>query len=140
MNKASRSSRKRRFCQHCHYDLYSNKSSAQWQTIESSDEEGSRRLEAHFDVLDDEDVPKTTPEGNLRSNFESSYKSKKRKERIKEFYSTKVKTINFQYTVIKLKTGLGALRVGSQARLVLISISKPLYFLAVKIKSKSLWF
>lgn len=166
---ASRTSRKRRFCQHCqeyvsgrtyreHYDLYFNKSSAQWQTIDSSDEEGSRRHEAHFDVLDDEsfqstsrlandefhcydeDAPKTAPEGNLRSNFKSSYKSKKRKERIKDFYSTKLKTINFQYTIIKLKTGQGASRVGSQARLVLISISKPLYFLTVKIKSKSLWF
>ena len=122
---ASRSSRKRRFCQHCqeyvsgrtyreHYDLYFNKSSAQWQTLESSDEEGSRRHEAHFDVLDDEslqstsplandefhcydeDAPKTTPEGNLRPNFESSYKSKKRK-RIKEFYSTKVK--NYKYSI-----------------------------------------
>ena len=105
---AFRTSRKRRFWQHCqeyvsgktyreHYDLYFKKSSAQWQTIDSSDEEGSRRHKAHFDVLDDEsfqstsrlandefhcydeDAPKTAPEGNLRSNFKSSYNSKKKK-------------------------------------------------------------
>ena len=89
-------SRKRRFCQHCqeyvsgrtyreHYDLYFNKNTAQWETIESSDEEGSSRREAHFDVYDDDDsraddqfhcddqdAPKTAPEGNVRSNFKLS--------------------------------------------------------------------
>ena len=68
---ASRSSRKWRFCQHCqeyvsgrtyreHYDLYFKKSSAQWRTIDSSDEEGSRQHEAHFDVLDDESFQSTS--------------------------------------------------------------------------------
>lgn len=121
---ASRTSRKRRFCQHCqeyvsgrtyreHYDLYFNKSSAQWQTIDSSDEEGSRRHEAHFDVLDDEsfqstsrlandefhcydeDAPKTATEGNLRSNFKSSYKSKKKKRTNKGILQHQSKNYKF---------------------------------------------
>lgn len=129
MKMASGASRKRRFFQHCqeyvsgrtyreHYDLYFNKSTAQWQTIESSDEEGSRRREAHFDVPDDEsfqssprandefhcydqDAPKTAtdPEGNLCSNFKFQFHLQKQKKKRKKIYSTKVKTMGFQYIV-----------------------------------------
>ncbi|KAK2555727.1 hypothetical protein P5673_022290 [Acropora cervicornis] len=80
---ASRSSRKWRFCQHCqeyvsgrtyreHYDLYFKKSSAQWRTIDSSDEEGSRRHEAHFDVLDDESFQSTSRLATVMMKMQSS--------------------------------------------------------------------